>query len=399
VVGALEGPGRQAGSLDLAKASIAGRLSAQLEDVVTAVVETLRSSIPEYGTLSRALLDEVAGVTRVNIVTLLEQLSAEEPFTREALEDSRDGLARRAQQGISLESALQAIRLWGQVVWSAVVGATRTDRRDELQAALWIGSRIMQHVDAVSRLAEEHWLEAARGHWSHQEVMRRDLLELLIAGKGGTEAAQRLAAALDLKLPDQYVAVLVRGADLATGETHDRTFASRLRAALKEAERHLAVPGEHVLVGMRHSEIVCLHPVGDYDDLHDLKEHCQELGLSLVPVGTKIGIGGWHPTLAGVTSSYAEAREAVTRALREDRETRVVAFDDIVVDHLLRSSPSAAARLRPAGAIAAVGDPPQIRRGGHQPHEDRQRDARSSEHDRLPAGTHPGRHRPRSHGP
>jgi sugar diacid utilization regulator len=123
--------------------------------------------------------------------------------------------------------------------------------------------------------------------------------------------------------------------------SHDQTFASRLRAALKEAERHLAVPGGQVLVGMRHSEIVCLHPVGDYDDLHDLKEHCQELGLSLVPVGTKIGIGGWHPTLAGVTSSYAEAREAVTRALREDRDTRVIAFDAIVVDHLLRSSPSA----------------------------------------------------------
>jgi DNA-binding PucR family transcriptional regulator len=54
-----------------------------------------------------------------------------------------------------------------------------------------------------------------------------------------------------------------------------------------------------------------------------------------------IGIGGFQPTLAGVARSYVEARDAADIAVGIGLDGRPLRFDEVVIDHMLRSSPHA----------------------------------------------------------
>ncbi|MGH2967480.1 MAG: PucR family transcriptional regulator, partial [Solirubrobacteraceae bacterium] len=103
-------------------------------------------------------------------------------------------------------------------------------------------------------------------------------------------------------------------------------------------QRLLLPEAGSLLAGLRYSEIVALYPVESRAGAPAVREQCERLAVALVAAGFKLGVGGWHPGLAGVAASYAEAREAVGIALRAAPETRLVAFDDIIVEHILRSS-------------------------------------------------------------
>ena len=64
---------------------------------------------------------------------------------------------------------------------------------------------------------------------------------------------------------------------------------------------------------------------------------CEALAEALAGSGVAVGLGGWHEGLAGVAVGFAEAREAADRA----EPGTAVAFDDVLVTHLLRTSPDA----------------------------------------------------------
>jgi DNA-binding PucR family transcriptional regulator len=54
-----------------------------------------------------------------------------------------------------------------------------------------------------------------------------------------------------------------------------------------------------------------------------------------------IGMSGWHPGLEGIALGYAEAREAVEIAVGTGIRGRAIGLEDVLVDHMLRSSPHA----------------------------------------------------------
>lgn len=314
--------------------AIAERVAQDLEGFVAATVGRYREEIPDYTTVNPAIVEDVTHLTRVNTVALLRNVSTGELLRPEEIELSRDALARRAHHGVSLESALQAIRLWSQCIWAAVVAAVRVDEPDELRAALYIGGRIIEHLHVISRVAEQGYVDEVRSLVGEREIVRRDLLEALISGKTTADTTRRQSELLEIKLVEHYVVVVARGAELAV--TDVRPAGSGLWATREAVTRHLHHEG--LLVGVRHAEVVALYPVTGYDDLEDVKSQCAELGETLQPIGAKVGIGGWHPGHAGIVESYAEAREAVTQGLRAGHSTSLVAFDDILVERLLRSS-------------------------------------------------------------
>jgi sugar diacid utilization regulator len=194
----------------------------------------------------------------------------------------------------------------------------------------------------VSSAGALAYLEEVQGVWSDQEIVRRDLLELLLAGDD-PEAARRHAASLGTDLAEDYAVVVIRAADRPAREATPATLRDRdlLRSTLDAARTWLTRPARPALVGLRHGEVVALCPAADHEEHADIRGRCEALAQADLQTHIAVGLGGHHRGLTGVATSFAEAREAATAAAARPDGAHAVAFDDMMVTHLLRSSPDA----------------------------------------------------------
>lgn len=335
-------------------AVIAQRFATMEPEVLAQMLARFRAEIPEYASMDEHTLADVEHVSRVNLSSLVAGFTAGTTFSA-ATVPTQEGAARRARQGVSLEAFLHACRLWGQVSWQTIRDLSEGD--PELQeAALELAGRVMSHVDAVSIAAARGYFDSARSHWSAREVMRSELIDALLSGRGSgsEESVRRKLEALDLRPATDYVVVLVRTPEADDGRPN--RVADTLSRMLDETRLRLVPDGASLLVGVRSSDVVALYPAARRPALVELGTQVQALAEALAGLGTKIGIGGWHPGLGGVAPSYNEAREALASALAAGPGARIVRFDDIVVAHVIRSSPGVHDVLRDVVAQLAAYD-------------------------------------------
>src|SRR5919202_339462 len=173
----------------------------RLEETVAAIIERYRREIVDYAVLDRELLEnDVAGVSRDNLVCLLDYLERGDRITEDELRAFRAGAARRVHQGVSLDSLLHAYRLWGQTVWDTVLACADRGEPDEREAALAVAGVLISHLNLVSTTIAKAYLDETEGVWSQQEVVGRALLESLISGAGASaevvEGARRAGVEL-----------------------------------------------------------------------------------------------------------------------------------------------------------------------------------------------------------
>lgn len=323
---------------DPAVALLIRRVSSHVEAWARDAVARYREEIPDYATLDDAVLyGDVMALTIENMLALLANLERGELLTERQLADVRESAARRVHQGVALASVLHAYRIWGEVAWEAILGAAQPDQPEEAAAALHMATRVIRHVNTVSGAVADGYLDEALGVSHDREMVRRDLLEALIAGRADSEAARRHAEALRLELAESYVVVVAladgggldaTGSPLMSGRSGMRRLADAMRT-------HLQPRTGSLLVGARSGELIAFHPASGRGDVLALKTRCAKLG-TLEP-GMGVGIGSFHPGPAGVAKSYAEAREAAEIAAEAEGAARPVAFEDILVDHLLRT--------------------------------------------------------------
>ena len=321
--------------------ALAERLLQRLEAIGDHMVERYRQEIVDYRTADENLLDDVRTVSVDNARAVLENVKAGALVSAAVIDRSAGAAARRMHQGVSLEAFLHAFRLWGQMLWDEVLAEARTDRPGEREAALQLASRLMSHVDRVSSAGALAYLDEAQRVWSDQEVLRRDVLELLLSG-GDPDAARRLAASVGTELADDYAVVVMHARAGGADESMPSTLRERtvLRALVDEARIRLHRRDRPALVGLRHGEVVALCPAPGRSEYDEIRGASEALAATPAAAGFAIGIGGRQKGLAGVAVSFAEAREAALAAL--DREAGVaVAFGDMLVTHLLRTSPDA----------------------------------------------------------
>jgi sugar diacid utilization regulator len=339
-------------AVDRSVAGIAQRLAAAEDDMVRSMLARYREQVPEYATLDERELADVEGVSRANVASLLKHLRDGSFFAGGVNSATREGAARRARKGISLEAFLHSVRLWGQTFWETVLELCDPGDEADREAALRIAGSVMAHVDAASVAAARAYFDNARRHWNEREVISADLLDLLISGRGTPDDIHRRLDALKLRASEHYVVVLARPEE---GAAPARAL-NALNRMLAEARQRLQPEDAHLLVGARQSEVVALYPAADRSAMATLREQAESFAAHIAPVGARVGIGAWHPGLFGASASYAEAREALAAAFAADPPTRVVSFDEIVVDHLLRSSPGAHQLLRDTVAELAAYD-------------------------------------------
>jgi PucR C-terminal helix-turn-helix domain/GGDEF-like domain len=322
-------------------AAVTERLLQRLDAIGDQMVGRYRQEIVDYATADESLLEDVRRVSVDNARALLEDVKEGARVSHDVIERSATAAARRMHQGISLEAFLHAFRVWGQILWNEVLAEARTERPGEREAALQLAGRLMSHVDRVSSAGALSYLDEVQQVWSEGEVLRRDVLELLLSG-GDPEAARRLAASVGTELADDYAVVVMHARERGPDESMPATLRERtvLRALVEEARIRLQRRGRQALVGLRHGEVVALCPATGRGEYQEVCGACERLAAAPAASAFAIGIGGLQKGLGGVAVSFAEAREAAVAAAGGEPRA-AVAFGDILVRHLLRTSPDA----------------------------------------------------------
>jgi sugar diacid utilization regulator len=297
-----------------------------------------QDEIVDYHALDAERLADVHGFSSDNCMCFLANLERDEPLVADDLAEMRRRAARRVHQGVALSSLLQAFRIWGSMLWTTVLEAARPDRPAEREAALLLAGRVLSHVDLVSTACTQGYVEEAEGVWHDREVMRRDLLDWLLGGQEEPERLRREAASLPLKLREDYLVVVVRGPDHTEGDgPTPLSVRAGLRQAVEVIKQRLRPSSGSLLVGVRQGEVVALYPTPG-PAVDRVKRECAALADALVPLGFSVALGSHHPGLAGIPTGYAEARETLAFARRQSLHGRALAFDEILVEHVLRSS-------------------------------------------------------------
>jgi len=323
-----------------ALADVVARMRARTDELRSTLAARYRSEIAEYSTLDdEVLYQDVVAISIANLQVLLDNVENGLDLNDDQLEEFRESGARRVRQAVPLEAILHAYRLWGDVVWQAFLETAAVDRPAEREAALVIAGRIIEHLNAVSTVVAQGYLDEAQGFWGDREVVRRDVLSAVISGRGESRAVRDAAAALGLHLTTSYLVILARKSE--TADETRRPVASRvaLRRAVELMKEYLKPWPSSVLVGLRHDEVVALYPIDHPKDLESAVGQAVALAAAIGPEGFEVGVGGWHPGAAGVATSYGEAQEALTIAGRTRVRGRPVIFEDVLLDHVLRSNP------------------------------------------------------------
>lgn len=322
---------------------IAERLSGQLEEIARRMVERYREEIVDYKLADPEFLDHDVYEVSLDALrrTVADLESRRRPSSAGEFEVTRQGAARRVHQGVSLESFLHAARLWVRVLWEHVLLCSDESVPAEREAALEIAGGLLEHVDLISSAAAQGYLEELQAVWTDREVVRRDLLDALVSGEGESEQVRRLATSLRLSLRENYIVIIVHADERPSEEEdHEQSQVKRvaLRRIVEVARARLKPTAGSLLVGMRHGEVISLYPFDEPGEFNAAKRSCCELARALDSHATFVGISSCHEGLGKLAISYGEAREAVEIAVATRARGRLVAFDDVLIDSLVRSS-------------------------------------------------------------
>jgi sugar diacid utilization regulator len=311
------------------------RLRERVDDIARRLVESYRVEMVDYRGLPEVVIvDDVVPTTRQNVEELLAGLRDGRAVEGPQLDQFRAAAVRRLHQNMSIQSLLRAYRLWGQTVWSEILAGAQDAAQRE--AVLPIAGRVMEYVDMVSGAAAEAYLEEAAGVWRDREVVRRDLLETLITGRPTTERARRQAASLRLDLDGDHVVVLVRRGNIGGAAEAGRGAGAVLRQALGVARLRLRPPTGALLVGIREEEVVAIRPAASTESFETVKAQARAAAAELPDF--VLGAGRRHAGVDGVRRSYAEAQEAVSIGVASGLHGQFLAFSDVLLDRIVRST-------------------------------------------------------------
>jgi sugar diacid utilization regulator len=317
--------------------AIAGRIAAGRHELARRIVDRFREEIADYRLVEdEAVLADVLAFALDSIEALTSGLRDGQPASAAWLEPARAAGRRRFHQRVSLESFLQAGRIWARVVWDAVLEDLRPDRHDELQAALSVALRLLAQIDEISTVAADAYLDEV----SDRGLLRRDLLDALVTGRGDCELARRRAGALGLRLAENYVVIVLRASGVDPHDARPQPLGTQIALdhIVHAARCRLNPTAGSLIVGMRHGDVVALYPVSNPDGVAEVRGECAALVDALgIEVGA--GMGGWHAGPAAIVSGYREALDAADIAQAKGIHDHAVALDEVLVDHIFRSSP------------------------------------------------------------
>jgi hypothetical protein len=229
---------------------IAEALEARRDELISTGVAEIQDRMDTYRRADPALIDDVTRHIGAHHDLLCAVLRRGRPAQGREFEFVGRHAALRARRGISLSDFLEAFRSYHNVVWDAVLDASRAgpEAADEALAA---ARTVIRHIDLATTEASAAYLEAQQLLVADGDRARRDLLEDLLAGRPPATAAG-LAAARSAGLEGDVRCVLIAAVPTVAPEDEGRLrpAATTLAGAVDRGRAPLAVArhGEIVLV-------------------------------------------------------------------------------------------------------------------------------------------------------
>lgn len=197
----------------------------------------VRKQIASYARLSPEVSEsEVLDQCKRNLRLWHQWLASGGVAAPAALDELRDSVRARADEGVPLEDLLHAYRIGGRLGWQIL---RRHAAPHEQQMLLDAAELVMLYVDTLSEIVTETYLAERERLVSEEERRCRELVERIVDGSPLTGEERELAARLDVPLRDRYVPFAAAVPD-ASPRRH-AALASRLRGegrlAVAEGDR------------------------------------------------------------------------------------------------------------------------------------------------------------------
>ncbi len=288
---------------------IAAALEARRDELISAGVGEITGRMKAYGRADPELLADVTRHIGRHHDLLCDVLRRGRPAATREFEFVGRHAALRARRGISLADFLEAFRTYHNVVWDAVLDASR-DGDEAAGQALAAARTVIRHIDLATTEASAAYLEAQQLLVADGDRARRDLLEDLLAGRPPATAAG-LAAARSTGLEGDARCVVIAAVPTVAPDDEAvlRPAATTLAGAVDRGRAPLAVA--------RHGEIVVVKALAGGERprmLEPLRKACQRVasrGISLA-----VGVSTAQDGVATVGNAYREASLAVGRVGR-----------------------------------------------------------------------------------
>jgi hypothetical protein len=197
----------------------------------------MRKQIASYERLSDEVSESgVLDTCKRNLRLWQQWLTSGGELAPTALDQLRESVRARADEGVPLEDLLHAYRISGRLGWQIL---RRHARASEQHVLFDAAELLMLYVDALSEVVTETYLAERERLVSEEERGARELVEQIVDGTPLTADERELATRLDVPLRDCYVpfAVAIPGAS----PRRHAALAARLRGegrlAVTEGDR------------------------------------------------------------------------------------------------------------------------------------------------------------------
>ncbi|MFF8380037.1 PucR family transcriptional regulator [Streptomyces sp. NPDC015661] len=185
---------------------------ADVDRLTDRAVDDIRAHSGTYASGAPVTREDLWEICRDNLRRALEDFGGLPPTGGDSERAARETGRRRAEQGVPLDTVLQAYRRGGRVLWQVMAEHLRgragreSDRRDlELDMA----SEVWETIDRYSVAMADAYRIAQLELQSRQDTRRVALFEALLDGRADDPAvASAAAAALGVPAADRYVVVV-----------------------------------------------------------------------------------------------------------------------------------------------------------------------------------------------
>ncbi len=323
-------PTHQSGDEDIAR-EIAGALLEEHERIAAQMVAAIDGGVTAYAAAgdTRRILADVRAHCDAHITSFLSSLQTGTPAIEPDLDFVEEAIVRRVRQGIPLEAILQSFRVGHQVLWAAVIDCASRFPGGRAAAILIVGPSI-RYIDTVSTRVAEVYLREQQRALADADRIRRDVLELLLAG-GPRAAGAAEAAGLELDADGHHHLLA------ATIQPSDDRYALHMLAE----EIGSAFARWAVLVVIRHHTVTALLRGDGTGALRCATHVVGRYGEAPGP-SPLIGISLPAEDLGGLGQAHEQAESALRLASQSTPIIalgRMPALDYLVVgaDHVARS--------------------------------------------------------------
>ncbi|WP_243794370.1 CdaR family transcriptional regulator [Saccharopolyspora gloriosae] len=271
-----------------------------LDTTVERSVARTWDEVPAYpASRDESLRPDLRAHTRAVFDAVLATMRAGRRAGRDDFRSSVDHARHRVRQGVALADFMQGFRIGQETLWEAIVAAAKVDAETRL-AALDLAIHVMNVIEVGSSVAAETYMIAQQMELADDDLLRRDLMEDLLAARELTSGPKaELAAASGLADASSIVVVVAVPTVALRADQSLREVVSAVRTSIGTGQQGIAV--------LRQDHVVGITPV--HDEGTELAKGLERAHHSLSRRGIHLGVGvsTVHSGLHGVPAARREA--------------------------------------------------------------------------------------------